>query len=57
VTNEYVHDDAGWNWTKIGRTPGINRRIAITEVLDRLVDDMPAQIRAVIDAGGEPIPY
>jgi len=52
-----LYNDAGWNWTKIGRTLEINRRIAITEVLDRLFDSMPARLQAVIDAGGGPIPY
>jgi len=33
-------------------------RMAITEeVLDRLVDSMPARLQAVIDAGGEPTAY
>jgi hypothetical protein len=27
------------------------------EVLDRLIDSMPARLQAVIDAGGNPTPY
>jgi len=48
-------------WRGVGRDLGAgirSWRYHITEeMLDRLVDSMPARLQAVIDAGGNPTPY
>ena len=59
-----IETELGEIW---GRAPDIQtlktyietawRRVITEEVLDRLIDGMPALVQAVIDAGGNPIPY
>jgi len=59
-----IETELGEIW---GRAPDIQtlktyietawQRVITEEVLDRLIDGMPARLQAVIDAGGNPIPY
>ena len=60
----YIETELGEIWGRAADVEALMAMIGNTwrdhiteEVLDRLIDSMPARLQAVIDAGGNPTPY